>query len=275
MTKIKVFIDFEAISAPFSHKLKINNDLPYAYSIGIHSGKKFKTKTTIINFNKTSVDNVFEFIRMDIIENIRDLISNKNFKVNKDSTVFVGWAPNLEKKILNKSFKGIRVIDQAKGDSISLSKATSEEFKEKEYFIELKKEVKKRVDEKFIQKRGLHIDGALAALAGYELLRSAQNKKGEWDIQLPTKTLIGEIIEYSKDDVVRMSFLHNNPGLFTKRKEEIIESNKKKSSISKTIVRLNNLVKILKTVDPEIKAKDLIEDSEKKLIELKKVKDNL
>ena len=59
MTKIRVFIDFEAISAPFSYDLNIKNDLPYAYSIGIHVGKKFKTRTTIINFNNISTDGIY------------------------------------------------------------------------------------------------------------------------------------------------------------------------------------------------------------------------
>ena len=275
MTKIQVFIDFEAISAPFSHKLNINFDLPYAYSIGIHVGKKFKTKTTIINFNNISVEGVFEFIRLDITEKVRHIVDNPNLKVGRDSIEFIGWAPNLEKKILSKSFRGVEVIDQLKGESLSLSTLTSQEFSSKKYFIELRKEVNKKIDHEFIKRRGLELDGALAAFAGYELFRSATNSKKEWDININVLTIIKEVIEYSKDDIERMSFLHRNPAIFSKRKNELIIKNKEKQVLSRKINKLNSFIHSLENLDKDMTIEIALKESLEKIKELKKIKDNL
>lgn len=275
MTKLQVFIDFEAISAPFSNNLKIPNDLPYAYSIGIHKGKKFKTKTTIVNFNEISANDVFEFIRMDISEKIRILTGDKTFKTNKDTVVFVGWVPLLEKKILALAFKGIEVIDQTKGESVSLSKLTEKEF-QTSYFEILRVIVHKHLDETFITRRGLHLDGALAALAGYKLYANAHNiTKGKFNIEIDVKTLLKEINIYSKDDIVRMSFLHKNPSIFLKRKKDLLIVNEKKQKISRNINKINNLINTLQDFDKKETIEHVLEKSKKNLEELKKEKDNL
>ena len=275
MTKLQIFIDFEAISAPFSHKLNINSDLPFAYSIGIHVGNKFKTKTTIINFNKVSKDDVYEFIRIDITDKIRTILNNGDFKVNRETIQFVGWAPNLEKKILEKAFRGIVVVDQLKGESLSLSTLTSEEFKDNDYFTELKKEVNKNLDPEFIQRRGLNLDGALAALAGYELYRSATNMKRHWEINMDPTVLIKEVIEYSKDDIERMSFLHKNPGIFFERKEELKTKIRNKQIVSRQITRMKSFITALQNFDKDLTIEKVLEKSKLDLEELKKNKDNL
>ena len=245
MTKIKVFIDFESISAPFSYDLNIDNDFPFAYSIGIYKNKKFITKTTIINFNKIDSSKIYEFIRKNISKKIREILQNKNFQVNSESISFIGWVPNLEKKILFKSFKGVEVIDQSKGKCLSLSKLTEPEFKEIIYFKELKKEVNKNLDPIFIQKRGLNLDGALAALAGYQLFIYAFNKDAKWKINIDIQTLIKEIYEYSKDDVKRMFVLYKNPFVFTKRSEKLVKYNMEKQIIHRKINKLNTFLKLL------------------------------
>lgn len=275
MTKIQVYIDFEAISAPFSHKLKVNNDLPYAYSIGIHKGKKFKTKTTVVNFNKVSKDDVFEFIRFDISDKLKELTGNKNFKINKDSVTFIGWAPILEKKILSQSFKGIEVIDQAKGESISLSTLTNKEYKDVVYFKTLKKEVNEKLDKEFIERRGLGHDGALAALAGYELYRSAMNIKSKWPISIDIRELVKEIVDYSKDDIVRMSFLSLNSNVFDKRKRELLKVNADKQRLSRQMNKLRNTIKSLESFDQEMNVSEALKITQDKLEKLKKEKDNL
>lgn len=275
MTKLQVFIDFEAISAPFSSKLKVNNDLPYAYSYGVHQGSRFKTRTTIIDFNKINKEDVFEFIRKDISDGLRSLTGNKTFKANKDTITFIGWAPNLEKKVLSKAFKGVRVTDQTKGESISLSSLTQIEYKEITYFETLKKEVEKKLDPEFVIRRGLHHDGALAALAGYLLYKGARNIKDSWNIEIDTKQLLKEIKIYSKDDIVRMSFLFKNSALFAKRKKELIEKNKKKQTLSRRLNRLVSLSKSLANYDKEMTVEKLTKDINKEIEILKKDKDNL
>ncbi len=275
MTKIKVFIDFEAISYPFSRTLKVEKDLPFAYSIGIHKGKKFKTKTTIINFQKINSDQVYDFIRKDITENMRKLLNDKSFSTNANSVVFVGWSPILEIKILQKSFKGISVIDLAKGEYISLSKLTDQEF-EDNYFVNLKSSVKNNLDNDFIIKRGLNLNGVLAALGGYKLyLDSKNNIKDRFNLSIDTKTLLKEIKEYSKDDVVRMSFLYNNSNIFEERKQALFLINKKKSKINKRINELNNLVKYLDGFDVSMTISNLLKNVDREKEKLKKDKDNL
>ena len=204
MTKVQVYIDFEAISAPFSFDLKVQDDLPYAYTLGLYVGKKFKISTKIINFNEISIDNIFEHIRLDIISKIRKMLDNKTFGVNKDSVEFIGWAPNLEKQILNKALTGCKVKNMLKGQSLSLSALTKKAFSIENYFPSFRKAVNKDLDEKFIQRRGLDQDGSLAALAGYQLLMHSKNKKGKYSVDINTSTLVKEIIQYSKDDVKRM-----------------------------------------------------------------------
>ena len=274
MTKLRIFIDFEAISAPFSFKLNIPQDTPYAYSLGIHIGKKFKIKTTIVNFNEIGLDSLYEWIRLDIVEKIRDITGKKDFKVNKDSIQFIGWAPNLEKKILNKSFRGIEVIDQAKGESISLTTLTEKEF-DGEYFKTLREFVAKTLDSEFIEKRGLKYDGALAALAGHALYASAKNITNKFTLDIDLRTLVKEIVKYSKEDIIRMSFLQLNQPIFIKRKKELLILNEKKQKLSIKINKVKRTISILEAYDKNMKVSDLLKEQEHILKRLNIDKDNL
>ncbi|NQZ66327.1 MAG: hypothetical protein HRT99_03905 [Mycoplasmatales bacterium] len=275
MTKMKVFIDFEAISYPFSKELQIDNNFPFAYSIGIFKGKKFKTKTTIINFKQISTDSVYEFIRKDISKKLRELTNNKNFKTNSDSVVFVGWSPFLEGKILNESFKGIELIDQANGDFVSLTKLTEKEFDDN-YFENLRASSKQNLDDEFIIKRGLHLNGALAALAGYKLFSNTFNlKNGQYNINIDSRILLKEIRKYSKDDILRMAYLHDNPSIFEKRKQKLLIINKNKELINKEINRLNSTYRALMEFDHKQTILEALKYTNAKIKKLKKDKDNL
>ena len=203
------------------------------------------------------------------------MIDNKQFKVNRESIEFIGWAPNLEKKILNKAFRGIEVKDQTKGQSISLSTLTNKEFENVDYFPNLKKQIKKKIDNEFITKRGLNLDGAIAALAGYELYRISNNMNGKWRVDLDVKELISEIITYSKDDIKRMSFLDKNPNIFHDRKIELIKKNKVKQRISSKLSQYSNLSRKLNNFDKTMTVEELQEHLDKEIVELKKQKDNL
>lgn len=262
MTKIKVYIDFEAISAPFSYKLRIPNDTPYAYSLGIHVGKKFIHRTKVLDFNKVDVTDLDDRMRLYIINDIRDILSKRTFAVNKNSIEFVSWVPNLEKKILSKCFKGIKVIDQVKGKQVSLTALTKEEFKG-EYFELLKKEVNNKLGSEFIEKRGLNKDGALAAIAGYQLYADARNIEKKWDIHIPIRTLLKEIRLYSADDVIRMSWLELNNAEFVKRVKDQVEINVERQKDSRTLFKLNAAISMLKKADQKLTIAEVLEFKEK------------
>ena len=261
MTKIKVYIDFEAISAPFSYKLKIPNDTPYAYSLGIHVGKKFIHRTKILDFHRIDIMDIDDRMRLYIIDDIRDILSKPTFGVNKNSIEFISWSPVLEKKILSKCFKGIKVSDQAKGKQVSLTTLTKEEFNG-EYFDSLKKEVAKKLEIEFIEKRGLNKDGALAALAGYQLYADSRNIEKKWDIHVPIRRLLKEITLYSADDVIRMSWLEKNRLEFDKRLAVQIKINEESQRDSRALIKLNAAISMLKKVNQKLTIAEVLETKE-------------
>lgn len=275
MTKIQVFIDFEAITQPFSRELGLDNDFPYAYTIGIKKGKQFKTKTSILNFNHVSEEDVYQFIRVDIIEKIHDILKLKTFLINKDTVEFVAWAPNLEKKILSKSFQGFEVKDLAKGESMSLSALTNDDFKMQTYFPTIRKDMKKTLSEKFIERRGLNQDGAIAALTGYLLFADARNIKGKFDVDTNIRSLINELIEYSKDDVLRMCFLASNPTKFNQRKIAWKELNEKKIVLARRANKLNSLLRTIGEYDSEKTIHEITQEIDLELKKISKEKSKL
>ena len=270
MTKLKIYIDFEAISSPFNRELKIPRDFPYAYSIGVFVGKNFKSKTFIFNFNKDSIENIDQILRINILNDIRQLTSKKDFLVNKDTIKFVSYAPALERKILSKVYRGINVEDISKGAMISIAKATEEYIDSKNYFSYLKGYVQENIAENFIQKRGLNNDGALASIAGYYLYLNAHNKKGKFfKNSIDNRSLVKELSDYSKDDVIRMKFIEKNKNSFlTKaksRKNNILARNK----INLEIRKMDHTIENLKLEDPKLTIEKLI-----KKIKLKRKKLN-
>jgi len=178
MTKLRVYIDFEAISAPFNRELNIPQDFPYAYSLGVFVGKQFKTKTFIFKFNKEDHTAIDDILRINILRDLRALTGKKDFNINRESIKFVSYAPALEKKVLTKVYKGVQVEDISKGAMISISQATEKYLDKSHYFEYLKEYVDKNIDSRFVTKRGLTHDGALAALAGYLLYSSALQTNG-------------------------------------------------------------------------------------------------
>lgn len=273
MTKLKIFIDFEAISSPFSYDAKLSEDLPSAYSIGVFSGKKFKVKSTIINFNKINDENINEFIRLDIISKVKQMIGNKDFSINRETVEFVAWASNLEKRFLSKIFKGIAVKDMVKGVSLSLNTLTSDVFDAENYFVYLKKIMQENLDQKFIKKRGLDkADGALAALAGYLLYTKSRNIKGKYTFDFDTKNLMDEFRHYSLDDVRRMGWLYENPNEYHERKIKLIETHAKNLKIIREISNIKKTLNTIEKFDKKMTVSDLNKRLNNKLIELEKQK---
>lgn len=259
MTKVKVYIDFEAISFPFSKVAKMTDDFPYAYTLGIYVGKKFKHKTFIFNFQNYAVENIFDILKYQITHDVRSLLDKKDFVINEKTTQFIGWAPYLEKKILENIFKDVEVTAFNKGFDLSITRLTSE-FKT-EYFTELKRLVKANINPDFISKRHLLNDGALAALAGYLLYAQVHPQK-EYFFEFNVKNLVEEVRAYSKDDVLKIAFLNDNPQIFNDRKNKALNLVQEKQSLIKKMHNNSRLINRLEGFDSRMTIEMVIKELE-------------
>ncbi|WKX02576.1 hypothetical protein [Candidatus Mycoplasma mahonii] len=66
---------------------------------------------------------------MQILKDIRVIIGNKSFFINRENVEFVTFAPILQRKILFKVYKGVKLIDISKGKMILLARATKKIFR--------------------------------------------------------------------------------------------------------------------------------------------------
>ena len=275
MNKIDIYIDFEAISSPFNHALKLHKDFPFAYSLGVIINDEMKTRTFIFDFSRYRVEEVDKVLRNQIINDVRSITNDRSILINSSSARFVSFAPILEKNILRKVYRGVDVIDVSKGAKISLSRATDEFIKKDIYFSNLKKWVSENIDPKFVSKRGLMHDGALAAFAGHLLLASAKDISTKWykGTGVPKK-LLEEIKIYSKDDVVRMFYISKDFTVFKKKDKEWTEAVNKKNKLIKHITTSTRLLNSLEEYDEKTTVKELKKILRKKINELELEKSN-
>lgn len=263
MTKLKVFIDFEAISLPFTRKTTIEQNFPFAYTLGFYVGKKFKTRTFIFNFQKNHLDHVKDIMRQNIISDIRHLLNQKTFQVTKDSIEFVGWNPTLERKILGRIFPHFTVNSLNKGVELSLSRLTHEITNN--YFSYFKKIINNQIDAKLIVRRGMDQDGAIAAFAGYLLYASVHDQRNKYVIDFNLEILLQELRRYSREDVTRMHFLNSHPQLFNKRKEKALLLIKQKNKLKSQINQKEKLLKLINKFDGKKTVKQINEEIKKEL----------
>ncbi len=273
MTKINVYIDFEAISQPFSKHANLIENFPFAYTLGIFRGKKIKTKSYVFNFEKDDVDNVFPIIKKQIIKDIRNLLTNKRFQINEKTTKFIGWAPHLEVKILSNVFRDIEVDKLNKNHDLSLERLTPEI--KGEYFKNLQQMVKKNLKSNFIEKRISGASGALAALAGYLLYSKVDSGVEKYTFEFSARELIKEIKRYSRDDVTRMMFLKQNMNLYHKREQKALEIITKKQKIIRSIIKRKKLLSELKKLSPDKTIGEIKEETQKNINKLTTEKEKI
>ena len=272
MTKVKIFIDFESISAPFSRVGEIKRDMPYAYTLGIYKGKTFKTRTFIFNFNNESIEDVDQIMRTQILRDTRTLLANRTFKINKETSQFVSFAPVLEKKVLRTIYHGVSIYDISFGKQISLSNATASFIPSGNYFIEFKQWVDKNIEQSFISKRGLVHDGALASLAGHILLVDALNMDSRfYTAKIDIRILVKEIAEYSRDDVVRMKYINDDPKGFLETAVKVEKILKEKNAARKRLRKLENVKSYISENKETKDVKALSKELEVEIEELDKV----
>ncbi|RMA77566.1 hypothetical protein JN00_0417 [Metamycoplasma subdolum] len=253
MNKVEVYIDFEAITNPFASIIKVPNDTPFAYSIGLLNKQNlFQSSTFIVDFGRHSNKNsILEIIKKSIEKDIKRINPN----VTMEDVVFVGHNPVLERKILLKIFPDnevIALLPKIRGQDISLSKLAYKKFSNKKFFVTLKEEISKNEGLTFIKNQVIAKDGMAANYAGYLLfLNSAKgnkqtDKRYKLFIPISTRILINEIRNYSRDDVLKMCYVINI---------ENLEHEMKKIQLKD---RLINLIKIL-DINKDLKVSELIE----------------
>lgn len=266
MTKLRIFIDFEAISLPFTRKTKIESNFPFAYTLGFYVGKKFKTRTFIFNFQKEALDSINEIMRKQIIHDIRFILDQKNFAFNKDSVEFIGWNPTLEKQILGRIFPNFIVNSLSKGIELSLTRLTHEI--KNDYFSYFKKIISQQINSKLIQRRGMNHDGAIAAFAGYLLYAIVHDPKNKLVVDFNLEILLKEIRRYSREDVTRMHFLHSHPELFAKRREKALLLIKQKNKLKNMINQKERLLKLINKFKSEKTVAQISQEIHQEILKL-------
>lgn len=212
MNSHNVYIDFEAITFPFASVIGLPNGTPFAYTIGLLSDKnRFESKTFIMDFTKhNSLTSIWMMLRKFIIADIHSI----NPKVDIKTVTFIGHNPVLEHDCLNKLFPENKVVPLIDYPNISLSKLTAKTFNQS-YWFKTKKAILKTKKE-FLIKRLPERNGAIASYAGYWLYVSslkdlrANDRRKKFFIDLEKKTLLRELREYSRDDVLKMIFITQN-----------------------------------------------------------------
>lgn len=284
MNKIKIYIDFEAISSPFNWSFNAKEDWPFAYSIGTFEKTKFITKSFVMDFGHlkskikgSQIDglNIFDELKLNLKKDIEALLKNPN--VNFEQITFVAWSGDLERRILWKLFgKKIEVIDQNSDMHASLKIITSKEIPVDKYFTSFRQDVIKNLDKNFYEKRGLKYDGALAALGGYILLLTQTKRNGKWLFETDQKTLLKEMIEYSLDDVLRMGIIEKNgKEWFDTQLKLNQDRNEQISSLSKAKSKNERLLRELKNFDENLTIKDVIKSIEKENVKNIKLLENI
>ncbi|QJR43901.1 DUF2779 domain-containing protein [Mycoplasma miroungirhinis] len=204
--KIRVFIDFEAITNPFARFIKIENSTPYCYTLGLENEHGiFKSHTYVINFR--NYKKIYEILRLHIKKDIKKV--NPQIKIN--DVEFVGHNPVLENKCLNKLFPKNKVLPLISQQTISLSILTRKQFK-KEYFVQIKEIINTKSTHNVFKNRILSNNGAIASYVGFLLYCKDNNfeTKKHYYIDIDKQLLIKELKEYSHDDVWKMQYVNEH-----------------------------------------------------------------
>lgn len=204
--KTKVFIDFEAISHLQVTRFKGLGkfyQFPYAFSVGVDTPSGFKTQTFIFDFSKgLTIGRANWLLKRRLLTFINNLLDNKKRLTIKD-IVFYGYTIKMEQDTLNKIFNNkVDVVDLSFSNSASLTRLTKKYIPDKNYFEYLKNEWLN--DPSLIGANRRNRSGEFASLAGLALLLHKTNTKQTLFKNIDLKQLTKEILQYSKDDVLRI-----------------------------------------------------------------------
>lgn len=292
--KTIIFIDFECINNKFSSQIQKNykiKQIPFAYTIG--SVELNEVKFNCVDFslfrendNKNLIYFIKDFLKINILKDIRKLISNPNLNYNE--VKFVGWNPDMENKIINdfifinskKETKVFNLIDimfpkhkPKRNISLSFLSNKSSEFKHKEYWSYFRGEINKNLSEDNVKNHRFNSqDGSIASFAGVKLFNNYHKfLKGNYNFSINIELLINELKEYSQDDIKRMFYIKNHQ----KEIEKVIINLEKYDKNKHKINEMNTILKYLNNINPNKKLKDIIKNINQEINKLKKENDEI
>ncbi|AMD81352.1 hypothetical protein MCANPG14_00808 [Mycoplasmopsis canis PG 14] len=301
MNKIKIYIDFEAIT--FNYLARINYmyfkkldeekiDLPYCYTIGYFKNqdkkKNFKTLSNIFDltplFKMKNINNFWIKAREILLSDIKQLINYNGENNILDNIEFYSWNNTLESPILEKLFN-LKSNDLSNGINIGLDKLVPKSLFKSEYF---EKTFKSKINElspkvKFNNETS---SGRIAACLGALLIINGNPfyfKKSKLSRHLSDEDIeiiISDVLSYNKDDVVKLSYIEKNKDKTNEVANLIKSFIYQKNKISNTSSRICNCINgIQKTIEisslpSNIKISEFIEKLNYKIEETTLRKEN-
>ncbi|WLP85338.1 hypothetical protein [Mycoplasma seminis] len=283
--KIKVFIDFEAITNNFLKRIPRKIDvpfLPYCYTVGMYknndSKNAFLIKSSLMSFKNFKAKNYVIKLKQNILNDLSILAKEEITLKNIDEKIeFYGWNPQMENLILNHLFNVpcYNASQYRRNKPISLSlKTVVPHDGEQHYFAETKRIIKSK-------KAGIDIDifndpGFAAAFLGYlrflHFNKIALPKKGLKLSDQDFQKIDTDIINYNKDDVLKLDYCYKNQSIIMQRSKKLDGLNQdinKHSSLLKN--QKQSLANFKKIVDkkakfnPSIQVEDLKQMAENKI----------
>ncbi|MFV8401058.1 hypothetical protein [Mycoplasma sp. 005V] len=251
--KIKVFIDFEAITFNFLKRLPGNikaDMLPYCYTIGMYRDndveKGFMTKTSLMSFKDFDYRTYIKKLKSNLINDISILAKEKITFQNIDEKIeFYGWNPQMENDILNRLFQvNCFNASKYKGKRMLSLKIVVPHLDRDDYFKATRKLFALKQPD--VDRDIFNDPGFAAAYLGYiRFLLFNKTKKSANKINLSLKDLHlidTDIVNYNKDDVLKLDYCYRNQDIILERSNQLdtIDSN-----ISKNASYLSNQKKML------------------------------
>lgn len=211
MNKYKIYIDFEAIDRSLVRILKLNIDfLPFCYTVGTYNSEnKFITTTSILDFKKITIHNVYYLLAENLKKDIKKITNKPNLVIKNNTVRFIGWNPFLENKITNKIFK-MNTFPQVKYEGVSLDTISRKGNFSNNYFSSIYNiQTKNKLHIRTIK---FNKHGYTASYVGFLLLKYFKKMKFfKLDMNdTLVNALICEMKIYNNDDVVKMHYVNSN-----------------------------------------------------------------
>lgn len=247
MQKYKIYIDFEAITPPFTTILgsQVKNNYPFCYTIGyIDKYSQEYYKTRIIKLKSMNLKQLYRNLKEHLIKDIHRLIEQE-IEINEQNIQFIGWNPQLENEVTNKLFEinTKNIINSS--HQLSLNIATKYFINNDIYFEYFNK---LDLNDTFYRKiLDSERTGVKANYVGFLIYCYYKNRYfnnseiTEIDLDLLKK----QLIKYNKDDVKRLIYIEKHKNEVNNIIEEEINKRNQKNGYIKEFNNLKKLKKYL------------------------------
>lgn len=247
MEKYKIYIDFEAITPPFTTILgsTTKNYYPFCYTIGYIDKYYLEYyKTRIIKLKSMNIKQLYRDLKEYLTKDIQKIIEQE-IEINQENIQFIGWNPQLENEITRKVFNLPTKNIINSNLQLSLSVATKHFLNNDEYFEYFNK---LDINDSFYRKiLDSERTGIKANYVGFLLycdykkryFKSSELNKINFDL------LKQQLVKYNKDDVKRLIYIEKHQFEVKRIIEEEINKRNLKNKTIKEFNYLRNLKKYL------------------------------